>query len=128
MATTTKKADEKAVKPKTAAAAKKPASQGKPVAKPAAKAKAVAKPAAAPKAKPSAAPKAKPVKTTKAAQPVVATGAVRAVAADQRRYYVEVAAYYIAERRGFVGGNPLEDWAAAEAEVERLLTEGVLNA
>lgn len=124
MAATTKKADEKPVKPKTAAAAKKPASQ----AKPAAKAKAVAKPAATPKAKPAAAPKAKPVKTTTAAQPVAATGAVRAVAADQRRYYVEVAAYYIAERRGFVGGNPLEDWAAAEAEVERLLTEGVLNA
>ena len=98
------------------------------MAKPAAKAKAVAKPAAAPKSKPAAAPRAKPVKTTTAAQPVAATGAVRAVATDQRRYYVEVAAYYIAERRGFVGGNPLEDWAAAEAEVERLLTEGVLNA
>ncbi|MHB1358974.1 MAG: DUF2934 domain-containing protein [Rhodocyclaceae bacterium] len=126
MAATTKKADEKPLKLKTAAAAKKPASQAKPAAKPAAKA--VAKPAATPKAKPAAAPKAKPVKATTAAQPVAATGAVRAVAADQRRYYVEVAAYYIAERRGFVGGNPLEDWAAAEAEVERLLTEGVLNA
>ena len=108
--------------------AKKPASQAKPVAKPAAKAKAVAKPAATPKAKPAAAPRAKSVKTATTAEPVAASVAGRAVSADQRRYYVEVAAYYIAERRGFHGGNPLDDWAAAEAEVERLLREGVLNA
>jgi hypothetical protein len=49
------------------------------------------------------------------------------LAPDQRRYYIEVAAYYIAERRGFQGGKALEDWAAAEAEVDRLLHEGILN-
>jgi hypothetical protein len=49
------------------------------------------------------------------------------LSAEQRHYYVEVAAYYIAERRGFHGGSELEDWTAAAEEVDRLLREGVLN-
>lgn len=43
---------------------------------------------------------------------------------EQRRNYIEMAAYYIAERRGFAPGNPLEDWVQAEAEIDRLLAEG----
>ena len=39
----------------------------------------------------------------------------------ERRSYVEVAAYYIAQRRGFRGGSELEDWIQAESEVDRLL-------
>ena len=50
-----------------------------------------------------------------------------AVGPDQRRSYIEVAAYYIAERRGFIGGNETDDWAAAEVEIDRLLTNGKLN-
>lgn len=46
---------------------------------------------------------------------------------DQRRYYVEVAAYYIAERRGFMGGHEAEDWIAAEIEIDRMLGDGKLN-
>jgi hypothetical protein len=46
---------------------------------------------------------------------------------EQRRYYVEVAAYYIAERRGFMGGHEAEDWIAAEMEIDRMLGEGKLN-
>ena len=38
-----------------------------------------------------------------------------------------MAAYYIAERRGFAPGNPLEDWVQAEAELDRLLAEGRLG-
>ena len=41
---------------------------------------------------------------------------------NERRRYVAEAAYYIAEQRGFVGGSAEEDWFAAEAEIERLLT------
>jgi len=48
------------------------------------------------------------------------------VSPEQRRCYVEVAAYYIAERHGFTPGRELEDWAAAEAEIDRLIKEGVL--
>lgn len=51
---------------------------------------------------------------------------VPALSDEQRRHYVEVAAYYIAERRGFCGSQ-LEDWVQAETEIERLLREGILK-
>ncbi|CAG4883161.1 protein of unknown function [Georgfuchsia toluolica] len=38
----------------------------------------------------------------------------------ERRNYVEVAAYYIAQRRGFRGGSELEDWIQAELDIDRL--------
>lgn len=41
-----------------------------------------------------------------------------------RTHDVEVAAFYIAERRGFAGGNPVEDWLAAEAEIDQLIASG----
>lgn len=40
---------------------------------------------------------------------------------DQRRAWVAEAAYYIAERRGFNGGSPDEDWHQAETEIEQML-------
>jgi hypothetical protein len=55
------------------------------------------------------------------------TAKKKSVAPEQRHSYIEVAAYYIAERRGFVGGNEIDDWAAAEAEIDRLLVDGRLN-
>lgn len=55
------------------------------------------------------------------------TGKSRRVNPDQRRNYIEVAAYYIAERRGFSGGHEAEDWVTAENEIDRLLAEGKLN-
>jgi hypothetical protein len=36
---------------------------------------------------------------------------------------ISEAAYYRAEKRGFVGGDPTTDWREAEAEVDRLLIE-----
>ena len=47
---------------------------------------------------------------------------------DRRRHYVEVAAYFIAERRGFMGGCEMEDWVMAESEIDRMLAEGKLSA
>jgi hypothetical protein len=47
---------------------------------------------------------------------------------EKRRNYVEVAAYYIAERRGFVNGDETRDWLAAEEEIDRLLEENKLSA
>ena len=35
---------------------------------------------------------------------------------------IEVAAYFIAQRRGFAPGNELSDWYQAETEVESLLS------
>ena len=46
---------------------------------------------------------------------------------DQRRCYIEVAAYYIAERRGFMDGHEAEDWVTAEVEIDQMLSEGKLN-
>ena len=82
-----------------------------------------------PKAAPSGVPKKKPKGTTVKTPPQSrkAKGNGATVGDQQRRNYVEVAAYYIAERRGFHGGSELEDWAQAEREVERLLRENRLN-
>ena len=93
-------------------------------AKPAPKAKVAAKPAPAAKPKPvvKTAPKASGAKPARSRAKKPA-----GVPAEQRRNYIEMAAYYIAERRGFAPGNPLEDWVQAEAEIDRLLAEGRLG-
>lgn len=82
----------------------------------------VAKAKAMPKAAPKSAPKATAAKParSRAKKPAV-------VPLEQRRNYIEVAAYHIAERRGFAPGNPLEDWVQAEAEIDRLIAEGLLG-
>ena len=49
------------------------------------------------------------------------------VGPDQRRYYIEIAAYYIAERRGFHGGSELDDWVQAEQEIDHLLRDGMIG-
>lgn len=46
---------------------------------------------------------------------------------DQRNHYVEIAAYYIAERHGFTPGREVADWAEAETEIDRLLGGGHFN-
>ena len=46
------------------------------------------------------------------------------LSSEQRSHYVAVAAFYISERRGFTLGDPMEDWLAAEAEVDRLIASG----
>lgn len=77
-----------------------------------------------------------PVKKPAAAKPKVEASAkpVRSrakkptIGQEQRRNYIEVAAYYIAARRDFAPGDPLQDWVEAEAEIDRLLAEGRLGA
>lgn len=63
-----------------------------------------------------------PAKTT-AARKSTATGAPRRaeVSEEMRRGMIAQAAYLRAERRGFSRGNEVEDWLAAEAEVDALL-------
>ncbi len=39
-----------------------------------------------------------------------------------RNSMIAVTAYYKAERRGFVPGGEMENWLAAEVEIEQLLT------
>lgn len=40
---------------------------------------------------------------------------------DMRHAMIAEAAYYHAEKRGFVTGNELQDWFEAEAEIDMLL-------
>ena len=40
---------------------------------------------------------------------------------DQKHRMIEEAAYFRAERRGFTGGDPVEDWVSAEVEIEESL-------
>ena len=47
----------------------------------------------------------------------------RKVSSGQRRQMIAEAAYFRAEQRGFNGGDPVEDWMAAEAEVDARLDE-----
>ncbi len=48
-------------------------------------------------------------------------GASGTVSAGERALMIARAAYHRAERRGFVPGHELEDWLAAEREVNHLL-------
>lgn len=66
--------------------------------------------------KKSPAKKVAPAKASVAARP--------AVTPEQRHNYIEVAAFYVAQRRGFAPGNPLDDWAMAEREVDHLIASG----
>lgn len=55
-----------------------------------------------------------------------AAGASTAVTISEstRRTMIEQGAYLRAERRGFAPGGEVEDWLAAEAEVDALLRAG----
>jgi len=103
-------------------AEKKPAVKKTAAAKPAAKAAPTK--AAKPKTKPSVPKAAAPAKGRAAKAPSAETakgnGDAR-ITPEQRYRMICDAAYYRAERRGFVGGSPSDDWIAAEAEVDELL-------
>jgi hypothetical protein len=52
-------------------------------------------------------------------------GIMLPVSHEERWRMVAEAAYYIAQRRGFIGGDTNDDWAQAEAEVQaKLVQEG----
>jgi len=65
--------------------------------------------------------------TRKAAADPPAKAARSPIAPEQRRHYIEVAAYYIAERRGFSGASVHQDWVQAEFEIDQLLRAGKLS-
>ena len=45
--------------------------------------------------------------------------------AEARRAMIEQAAYFLAKHRGFTPGHELEDWLAAEREVDTALAIGL---
>lgn len=54
----------------------------------------------------------------------VATPAIRP---EERHHLIEVAAYYIAERRGFHGASSNVDWLQAEREVDAMIKAGKIS-
>jgi hypothetical protein len=40
---------------------------------------------------------------------------------EQRTQMIAEAAYFYAEKRGFFGGDPMDDWLTAETEIDSLL-------
>ncbi|HAT10548.1 MAG TPA: DUF2934 domain-containing protein [Planctomycetes bacterium] len=85
-----------------------------------AKAKTASPPAAKPVAKP------EPVVAAKPAAPAPAPAKAAAKTAKQvdpqvRLRMIAEAAYYIAEKRGFIHGHHDADWAAAEKQIDNLL-------
>jgi hypothetical protein len=51
---------------------------------------------------------------------VIEEAAMVGCGAEVRRAMIAEAAYYRAERRGFESGHELEDWLAAEADIQSL--------
>jgi hypothetical protein len=49
----------------------------------------------------------------------------RIISNDVRHNLIAEAAYYRAQRRGFQNGDPVEDWLAAEAEIDEQLSEPI---
>lgn len=48
-------------------------------------------------------------------------GAIQRIATEERHRLIAEAAYYRALKRGFEGANSMDDWLAAEAEVDQQL-------
>lgn len=60
--------------------------------------------------------------TTKRKSPArKSSSATLEISAEQRQGMIAEVAYYKAEKRGFSGGSPVDDWLAAESEVDALL-------
>ena len=45
----------------------------------------------------------------------------KSITPEERHELIEASAYLKAERRGFQGGNPVNDWLEAEAEIDAML-------
>ena len=119
---------------KATSSAKKPLTLSKTAAKPPAKkiaasasaskvpAKSTTKAAPAkPAVKTTTAKKAAAAKPAPAKEKAAKDNGATPITPEQRYRMICDAAYYRAERRGFIGGNPAEDWTAAEAEIDGLL-------
>ncbi len=73
-------------------------------------------------AKPSRIRKPKAAKATPEVPP--ASAELTSITKSDRQAMIATAAYYRAEKRHFAPGSELEDWTAAEAEIDALLMLG----
>ena len=102
-------------------AKKKTAVKKEVASKPAAK-KTVAKKTASKKAPAEKATVEKTTKKQSSKKKTVAKATTGGVSAEQRWMMIAEAAYLKAEKRGFASGHELEDWTAAEIEIDKLLS------
>lgn len=58
--------------------------------------------------------------TTPSRTPTTMSGAT-STSAEAKRKMIAEAAYYIAQKRGFQGGDSTQDWLTAEAQIEQML-------
>lgn len=65
-------------------------------------------------------PEKKAVPVKKAAKATTTTTAPT-ITPEARWQMISEAAYFLAEKRGFTGGDPCVDWAEAEVQVDALL-------
>lgn len=54
-------------------------------------------------------------------RPARTSAEVLAIKPEKRHEMIQIAAYHIAERRGFHGGSAHEDWLQAEHEVDAMI-------
>jgi hypothetical protein len=73
------------------------------------------------------APSMRPTKRPKAARPRYSRLAQQLVSPETRREMIAQAAYFRAQRRGFEAGKEVQDWLAAEIEVDTALTLGEMT-
>jgi len=107
-----------------------PAEGSPPAAKaasPAEKGAAAKVPAARKAAAPAKAATAAPAKAPATGKAAAKGSSAALVTPEQRANYIEVAAFYIAERRGFASGDPMADWLEAQAEIDRAIAKGLLG-
>jgi hypothetical protein len=67
--------------------------------------------------------KAVPAKAVTRKKAATARAAVPAISPEQRQELIAKTAYYLAEKRGFEGGDPAVDWFEAEAQVDAILAQ-----
>lgn len=67
-------------------------------------------------------PVAKPAESKNEAAPAKSAGKPALTPAERMKMIAE-AAYYLAEKRGFKGGNELSDWVAAEKQVDAVIAK-----
>jgi DUF2934 family protein len=60
-------------------------------------------------------------RATRARTPQAETDSSTTLSSQDRLRMVESAAYFRAERRGFTPGHEIEDWLAAESEIDTLI-------
>lgn len=64
-----------------------------------------------------------PRKTAPTVKAKAIPAATAVVTSEERHRLITEAAYYIAEKRGFQGGDPEQDWLNAAAQVDKMFME-----